>query len=102
MFNPLESLFGKPKNRRSKSSGSSRGGSGGSGGKSSERKHHTTPKREKAGAPPPPAPGLSLDRKLDIIGIMLVFAGLISLISLFTPNQSDILRGWVTMLGQIA
>jgi len=69
------------------------------------------------GAPPPkgkgqrpPAPvevepepqGMSLDRKLDITGIILVFVGLVSLISLFTANQSPILAAWLNFLRQTA
>jgi DNA segregation ATPase FtsK/SpoIIIE, S-DNA-T family len=115
MFNPLEAIFGKGKGKGGKGTAGSKQAAGGkpaakktkSGG---QRKHHTTPPQEKAakggrGAPspqPPPAPGLSLDRKLDIVGIGLVFVGLISLISLFTQNQSELLHSWVTMLGQIA
>ncbi len=103
MFNPLQSIFGKPKGKggasakRSKSAG--------------QRKHHTAAPRDKAaakgqrGAPSPqtpPAPGLSLDRKLDIVGIVLVFVGLISLISLFPQPLSEPLKSWVTLMGQIA
>ena len=121
MFNPLQSIFGKPKGGRGKQSAGGKGTAGGkpSGGAkkgkgSSQHKRHTAPsggtgknagaRGERGAAPPPalPAPGLSLDRKLDIAGIVLVFIGLISLISLFTQNQSDTLRAWVTLLGQIA
>jgi S-DNA-T family DNA segregation ATPase FtsK/SpoIIIE len=114
MFNPLQSIFGKPKGGRGKPAAG--GKSGGSGGKKSkgggQRRHHTAPQKDKAtgkggggGAPPEgslPSPGLSLDRRLDIIGIVLVFVGLVSLISLFTPNVSNPLASWVTLLGQIA
>src|SRR5512136_2461574 len=103
MFNPLQSIFGKPKGKggtsakRSKSAG--------------QRKHHAATPRDKAAAKgqrgasssqAPPAPGLSLDRRLDIAGIVLVFIGLISFISLFTQNQSAPLQSWVKLLGQIA
>jgi DNA segregation ATPase FtsK/SpoIIIE, S-DNA-T family len=123
MFNPLQSIFGKPKGGRGKGvaggkgpasgkqSGSGKPPAGGTKNKSgAPRKHHTTPPGEKsakggrgaAGSQPPPAPGLSFDRKLDILGIVLVFVGFISLISLFTPNQSEPLQRWVALLGQIA
>ncbi|MEP7356381.1 MAG: DNA translocase FtsK 4TM domain-containing protein [Anaerolineales bacterium] len=58
-----------------------------------------------AGAQRPlPAPGLSLDRKLDIIGIVLVFIGLLTGLSLFSANNSDIpfLTAWLSLNRQIA
>lgn len=55
----------------------------------------------KAGAPPPPhTGGLSLDRKLDILGIVLVFVGLPTLLSLFSVNQSSSTSGWLYLLSQ--
>jgi DNA segregation ATPase FtsK/SpoIIIE, S-DNA-T family len=121
MFNPLQSLLGKSKGQRAKGGSKSKGESGPKGGGSAkakggakaksgsgaERKHHPAARRENAPAnnqpaPAPAMPGLSLDRKLDIVGIVLVFIGLISLISLFTPNKGAVLSSWVNMLGQIA
>jgi S-DNA-T family DNA segregation ATPase FtsK/SpoIIIE len=45
---------------------------------------------------------MSLDRKLDIAGFALVFVGLISILSLFTANQSPVLAAWLNLLRQIA
>jgi S-DNA-T family DNA segregation ATPase FtsK/SpoIIIE len=52
--------------------------------------------------PPPPDPGMSLDRKLDIAGIILVLVGLLSLLSLFSADQSDFLKAWLNLLAQVA
>jgi len=63
------------------------------------------PKGRGAGAQRPmQAPGLSLDRKLDIIGIVLVFTGLLTGLSLFSANNSDIpfLTAWLSLNRQIA
>jgi DNA segregation ATPase FtsK/SpoIIIE, S-DNA-T family len=52
---------------------------------------------------PLPAPGMSFDRKLDIIGILLAFVGLITGLSLFA-SQSDIvpLQAWLNINRQLA
>ena len=54
-------------------------------------------RRARAQQPLPPA-GMSLDRKLDIVGILLVFIGLITGLSLFA-SQSDIwlLQTWLRL-----
>jgi DNA segregation ATPase FtsK/SpoIIIE, S-DNA-T family len=59
--------------------------------------------RARAQQPLPPA-GMSLDRKLDIIGILLVFTGLLTALSLFSANNSDIpfLSAWLTFNKQLA
>jgi S-DNA-T family DNA segregation ATPase FtsK/SpoIIIE len=51
-----------------------------------------------------PAAGMSLDRKLDITGIILVFVGLLTGLSLFSANNSDIpfLTAWLNLNRQIA
>jgi len=51
---------------------------------------------------PLPEPGMSLDRKLDIVGIAMVVIGLLSLFSLFSADQSPLLAAWLNMLSQIA
>jgi S-DNA-T family DNA segregation ATPase FtsK/SpoIIIE len=56
-----------------------------------------------AAAPEAMAPqGMSLDRKLDILGIVLVMIGVVTLISLFTPNTSPILDAMLTMMSGLA
>jgi DNA segregation ATPase FtsK/SpoIIIE, S-DNA-T family len=63
------------------------------------------PRARGAGAQRPmQAPGLSLDRKLDIIGIVLVFIGLLTGLGLFSANNSDIpfLTAWLSLNRQIA
>jgi S-DNA-T family DNA segregation ATPase FtsK/SpoIIIE len=58
--------------------------------------------RSRGQQPLPPA-GMSLDRKLDILGIVLVFVGLITGLSLFA-SQSDIvvLQAWLNLNRQAA
>ncbi len=58
--------------------------------------------RARAQQPLPPA-GMSLDRKLDIVGILLAFIGLITGLSLFA-SQSDILplQAWLSLNRQLA
>jgi len=58
---------------------------------------------------PPPAPPpsrswweqLSAERKLDVIGIGLAFAGLVIILSLVSANRSFLLGGLIQLLGQI-
>jgi len=47
-----------------------------------------------------PKPGLSLDRKLDLIGIVLVFAGLLTMLSLFSATHGSSTGGWLALLGK--
>ncbi len=51
---------------------------------------------------PLPAPGMSLDRKLDIVGILLVFLGLGIAISLVTAQPSGLLLLFVNLVTQAA
>ncbi len=112
MFNPLKSLFGKPepkgkgKGGKGKPSKGAKGGPPGKGkptGKGTPAAKGGTPK----GAPPPevalpPPPGMSLDRKLDIVGVVLFFVGILTIISLFTANQSPVPAAWLNFLTQLA
>ena len=124
MFNPLKSLFGKPEpkgkgkgkpGKGGKGAPPGKGGTSPKGGKPGNHKGgpQTRPDTPaKGGAPkgarppapegPPPPPGMSLDRKLDIAGIVLVFVGIVSLVSLFTANQSPVLAAWLSLLKQAA
>ena len=50
--------------------------------------------------PRPIRQGLSLDRKLDILGIALALAGLLTFLSLISSNNSSVTGGWVFLLRQ--
>ncbi|MBN1145787.1 MAG: DNA translocase FtsK 4TM domain-containing protein [Anaerolineales bacterium] len=59
-----------------------------------------TPK-EKPHSPRPPRvlrQGISLDRKLDILGVALALAGLLTLFSLLSPIKSSLTGGWASTL----
>ncbi|MDW8325724.1 MAG: DNA translocase FtsK, partial [Anaerolineales bacterium] len=91
----LGHLFGKPGKGKGKSKGKPRGSG----------KPATRPSARPTARPEPlplPEPGLSLDRKLDIAGVVMVLAGLLSLLSLLSPNQSAFLDAWLTALSQLA
>lgn len=47
-----------------------------------------------------PSSGLSLDHKLDILGVILVFIGVPTLLSLFSANRSGATGNWLSLLGQ--
>jgi S-DNA-T family DNA segregation ATPase FtsK/SpoIIIE len=47
-----------------------------------------------------PSSGLSLDHKLDILGVIMVFVGLPTLLSLFSANRSGATGNWLFLLGQ--
>ncbi len=58
-------------------------------------------KPRRAPETPPPAesaPPLTLDRKLDLLGILLSVLGLLTLISLFAPQDSALSATWVSLL----
>ncbi len=110
MFNPLKSLFGKPEPKGKGKGGKGKPGKGGKGGKpagkgASPPAKGSAPKGapppEAAPAPPPPS-GMSLDRKLDIVGVVLFFVGVLTIISLFTANQSPVPAAWLNFLKQLA
>ena len=44
--------------------------------------------------------GLSLDRKLDLVGIVMVFIGLPTLLSLFSATNSATTKGWLSFLAK--
>ena len=54
----------------------------------------------RSSAPRPIRQGLSLDRKLDILGIALALAGLLTFLSLISSNNSSVTGGWVFLLRQ--
>ncbi len=62
----------------------------------------TGPSRARAQQPLPPA-GMSLDRKLDILGIVITFIGLITGLSLFaTQSNIPFLQGLLNLIRQAA
>lgn len=76
-------------------------------GKSASKKKPVS--RSRAKTPPPPAPeptptlwgSLSLDRKLDIIGVVMALVGAITLFGLLSVNNGWLMGGWVTLLEQL-
>jgi len=54
----------------------------------------TTPKKHT-----PVREGLSLDRKLDILGISMTLVGMLTLLSMLSPIQGSLTGGWISVLG---
>ncbi len=56
------------------------------------------------GAQPAPRPAirtkLSLDRKLDILGVGLAFVGLLTTLSMLSPINSSLVENWVILIGK--
>lgn len=50
-------------------------------------------------APRPVRQGLSLDRKLDILGIVMALVGLLTLLSMLSPINGSLTGDWVAALG---
>ncbi len=46
-------------------------------------------------------PSLSLDRKLDLLGVFLAFVGLLTLLSLLSPQRSSITGAWISFLTRV-
>src|SRR5690606_6389952 len=46
----------------------------------------------------PVASGLSLDRKLDILGVVLALGGLLTLLSLLSMSRSGLTQSWVQLI----
>ncbi|MBI3242257.1 MAG: DNA translocase FtsK 4TM domain-containing protein [Chloroflexi bacterium] len=68
--------------------------------KDSGKPKDSKPPRGKKNAPPPPQ-GLTLDQKLDIVGICLVLAGLIIIFAFLSPNNSNFTKPILTLLAQL-
>jgi len=103
--------FRKPQDKKPKGKADAKPKSGGKpappkggAGKGSGRPSGAGPRPRSRGQQPLPPAGMSLDRKLDIIGIVLVFTGLLTALSLFSANNSDIpfLSAWLTFNRQLA
>lgn len=63
----------------------------------------SAPSPQAAPAPesPPPPKGLSLDQKLDIVGILLILAGILILLALFSPANSSVTAPVLKLLSQL-
>lgn len=57
--------------------------------------------RGKKGAPPPPPTGLSLDQKLDIVGVVLILIGLLLIFGFLSFNNSEFVAPILKLLGQL-
>lgn len=79
----------RKKSAKSKSTSRSRSSK-----KSTVRRSKSSAKSEKA------SKGLSLDRKLDITGIVLLFIGLLTLLSFISLQNSSLTGGWNKLLGE--
>jgi len=71
-------------------------------------KSKTTARKSKKSQPPPPPARrpttwekLSIDRRLDVIGVVLALLGLLTLLSLVSANRSALTGGLINFLGQI-
>ncbi len=54
---------------------------------------------KKHSPPRPVREGLSLDRKLDILGISMTLVGMLTLLSMLSPIQGSLTSGWTDALG---
>ncbi|MEW6649940.1 MAG: DNA translocase FtsK 4TM domain-containing protein [Chloroflexota bacterium] len=59
-------------------------------------------RRAQSGSPRFSWGSLSLDRKLDILGIFLALTGLLTLLSLVSPQRGEVTSAWITFLTQVA
>jgi S-DNA-T family DNA segregation ATPase FtsK/SpoIIIE len=64
-----------------------------------------TPQKKQPSAPPQRTPTfwetLSIDRRLDVIGVVLALVGLLTLLSLISAERSALTGGLIRFLGQI-
>jgi S-DNA-T family DNA segregation ATPase FtsK/SpoIIIE len=58
-------------------------------------------RRGKSQSPPPERPRISLDRQLDILGIVLVALAGITLLSFLSATRGSLTEGWVNLLSRI-
>ena len=89
----------KPKSKKTSSSGGIGGRISGllkRGGKQPPKKTAAKKTTKTTAIPKPPPSGMSLDRKLDIAGVVLTGFGLLTLLALLSPNRSGITNAWVT------
>jgi len=73
--------------------------------KKSSKPAARTSKKKQPSAPPQRTPtfwdALSIDRRLDVIGVVLALLGLLTLLSLISANRSPLTGGLLRFLGQI-
>ncbi len=88
--------------KRSKSSKSSPRGKSSTRGRkpSSSKSSRRSPSRRTKAASQPAEPRLSLDRKLDILGVGLALVGFLTLLSLLSTSRSVVTGAWVSLLRQ--
>ncbi len=98
MFNRLFNR-NKPEQHKGRGKGRGKAKSGKRGGSIPS----SAPPPQAAPAPeaPPPPKGLSLDQKLDIVGILLILAGILILLALFSPANSNITAPVLKLLSQL-
>ena len=67
-----------------------------------QTKKKKSPKKTSKGKPPPRQPSfwerMSVDRKLDIVGGTVAFLGLLTFVSLLSPNYGNLIGFWVNLL----
>jgi S-DNA-T family DNA segregation ATPase FtsK/SpoIIIE len=89
---------------RAKRSSSQRKTKGSSGGQNaSSRGSQPARKAARRQEPPPPSllGGLSPERKIDLIGIVMALVGLLTVLSLFSANRSGLTGSWIRGLSLI-
>ena len=93
IYAPRPSLWGRVQGLFRRPAAGSRAPSGVKTGAASARRGTSS------GQPVPS--GLSLDRKLDLVGVILVFIGLPTLLALFSATRSASTGNWLKLLGQV-
>ncbi len=68
--------------------------------KNAGKKKQPAPKKTRSNAAPPAEPLLSLDRKLDLTGVLFILLGVLTLLGLFAPSGSALSSVWTTFLRQ--
>lgn len=96
---------GKPKGSTRKSRGSRTPARSepakGTGSKKASAPPKSTRGKKASPEQPPIREGLSLDRKLDIVGIALTLIGVLTLLSFLSATKSNVTGSWASLLAQI-
>ena len=61
----------------------------------------TTAPKKSTQTKPPIREGLSLDRKLDIVGVVLTLIGVLTFLSYISATNSSLTGGWASILAQV-
>lgn len=93
-----DGLFKKPASKRTASRSEPKRSSSR---RETPAKRAQPPSRGASAAPQPARAGLSLDRKLDILGVALVLVGLLTLLSLLSPVNGSLTGAWVGAIGSL-